>query len=412
MNVSALHTYLQPGVRVDDFIIEKMLPEGKGGMALVFIGRPRHPYPGLPEHVAVKMTSAGMENWQSFLKHEVLYLNRFDHPHVVRIFPKPRSNRRDLTVTDLDLGQGERIRVYYYVMEYLSGGTLRALLKKRHKLDLFETVTIGQQLATALEYIHSHKIINLDIKPDNVLFRATRRRWFRYALPETVLCDFGASRVVGEPDLGIKVGSPNYLAPEQVLENSNKSDVDYRTDLFLLGILLYEMVTGQLPFTDTWQTIDPDFVPLPPSRLNTRTPERLEQLIMKALAKNPAHRFQSASEMRQALAAMPTGIYWRGLPRATAPFFFSVLLATAVFALRPLSIPVGPTPTASPTATLTIMHTGTAIPVSATPTVATSTPTVTQNPTVTRQPTRTPTSTPRPTAVPTATPDSSPTTQS
>ncbi len=412
MNVPALNAYLQPGVRVDDFVIEQILPEGKGGMALVFIGRPRHPYPGLPERVAIKMTWAGTENWQSFLKHEVLYLNKFDHSHVVRIYPKPKSNRRDLTVTDLDLGHGERIRVYYYVMEYLSGGTLRALLKKRQKLDLFETVIIGQQLAAALEHVHSHKIINLDIKPDNVLFRPPQRRWSKYAMPEAVLCDFGASRVVGEPDLGIKVGSPNYLAPEQVLENSNKSDVDYRTDLFLLGILLYEIVTGQVPFTETWQTVDPDFVPPPPSCLNARTPECLEQLIMKALAKNPAHRFQSASEIRQALAAVPTGVYWRGLPQAAATFFFSVLLVTAVFALRPLSIPVSATPTASPTATLTIMHTGTATRVSATSTVTIGTPTTTQNPTVTRSPTRTPTSTPRPTAVPTTTPDSSPTTQS
>ena len=209
----------------------------------------------------------------------------------------------------------------------------------------------------------------------------------------------------------LKVGSPNYLSPEQMQETNRHSDVGYRSDLFLLGILLYEMVTGKLPFEYPYQTIDPSYSPVLPSELISGLSQKLDQIIMKALAKNPTERFQSASAMRQALETVPCGVYWRGLPQITAPFFFFALLfAAAVYVVRPLPIILPPK---TPTATLTVTATSrvTEIPTTTTATLAPLTPTMTPYSTVTRAPTRTPTGTPRPTAVPTTTPAHSPTPQ-
>lgn len=407
MGLLDLHTCLQPGDRVGDFVVEELLPEGKGGMATVFIGRPRFPVDDIPERVAVKVSLPDRkENWQSFLKHEVQFLSKFNHPHVIQMYPQPKSRKRDLAVADLELKQVGRVRVYYYAMEYISGGTLRVQLKQRRRLTAFEVVTIGRQLASALEYIHSHKVVNLDIKPENVLLRTPRRRWLRYAVPEAVLCDFGASRIMDAPGLGIKIGSPNYVSPEQLQETSARSDVGYRSDLFLLGVLMYETVTGKLPFEHPWQTMDPSYSPVPPSQLIDLS-QKLDEVIMKALAKNPAHRFQSASEMRQALEAVPRGLYWRGLPQVAAPLFFSVLLAAAIYATRPILI--SPTETSTPTVTITSTVTQALLTATPTLTPIPSTPTMTQYPTVTRAPTRTPTFTPTPTKIPTATPDAQPT---
>jgi serine/threonine protein kinase len=300
-------------------------------------------------------------------------------------------------------------QVYYYAMEYLPGGTLRTLLEEQpdRRLSLFKTVTIGRQIAAALEHIHNQKVINLDIKPENILFRPQRRRWFSYAISEAVLCDFGAARAIGEPGFGDKIGSLSYLSPEQIKETKAKSDVGYRSDIFLLGIVLYEMTTGKRPFEHPGETIDPQFVPVPPHELIPGVPQKFSRLIMKALAKDVTHRFQSASEMRQALESVPRGIYWSGLPRVTVPFFFTLLLATAVYGIGPQLPAVPLVTTATPTITHTVTMTKTIIPASATAAtvMVPATSTTVAMPTVTLAPSRTATFTPRPTATPTMTPD-------
>jgi serine/threonine protein kinase len=404
MSTLQLQAYLQPDAYVGEFIVEKTLPEGKGGMAIVFIGRPRYQHESMPKQVAVKVSLT--EN-QKYLNHEVLFLKRFNHPHVIQMYPLPKSGKRDLAITTLaQIGQ-----VYYYAMEYLPGGTLRTLLKQRSRLSVFEILTVGRQLAWALEHIHSHKIINLDIKPENILLRPPRRSWFRYAFPEAVLCDFGAARAIDGPGLGSLVGSPSYLSPEQVQEmsqNAPRNLADYRSDLFVLGILLYEMTTGQLPFDNMGLIRDPSYRPVPPAQLRPNIPDSLSQVIMRALAKDPVNRFQSASEMRLALEAVPQGIYWRGIPKIAASFVFMLLFAGVVYIIGPsLPLPTIGTATATATHTAIVTKTATQIPATATPTLVTLTPTTTRKPTVTPAPTRTPTSTPRPTARPTSTPDDS-----
>ena len=407
MSTRHLQNYLQPGAQVGEFVVENVLPEGKGGMATVFVGKPRYLREELPEKVAVKVSLP--EN-QKFLNHEVLFLKRLEHRHVVRIYPLPKSGKRDLAITTLKtVGQ-----VYYYAMEYLPGGTLRSLLEGQpnYRLSLFQAITIGRQLIAALEHMHKQRIINLDIKPENILFRPRYQPWFSYASPDAVLCDFGAARAVNEPGLGDRLGSPNYLSPEQIIEASSKTDVTdvgYRADIFLLGIVLYEMVTGKRPFQHPGETIDSQFTPAPPHELVAGVSQKFSQLIMKALEKDPARRFQSASEMRQALETMPRGVYWSGLPRITVPFLFTVLLATAVYGFGP-QLPSTPmTLTATTTHSVTMPQTITQTPAIATPTATkmavSVTPTTVSRPTVTLAPSRTATFTPRPTATPTMTPD-------
>lgn len=405
MSTQQLQIYLRPGAQVGEFTVASPLPAGKGGMAMVFIGQPRYPHDDIPNRVAVKVS---LSEDQNFLKHEVLFLKRFNHPHVVRMYALPRGRQYDLAIADLK----EVGRVYYYAMEHLPGGTLRALLERqpRNRLDLLEIVTIGRQIASALEHIHSQKIINLDIKPENILFRPGRRRWFRADTPEAVLCDFGAARAVGEPGLGIVVGSPSYLSPEQVQEmasNAPKNLAEYRSDLFALGILLYEMATGQVPFENLGLIVDPEFAPIPPKQLRPDLPDELNGLIMKAVAKEPARRFQSAQEMEQALAAIPTGFQWRGLWQIFFALLVVLFFVGTVYAFAPYfpSFPEAAsrqTETATPTFTLT--HTATAtITTTITPTLSPATPTATIRATVTPAPTRTITPTPRPSATPTAT---------
>ncbi|MFL7795031.1 MAG: serine/threonine-protein kinase, partial [Anaerolineae bacterium] len=177
-------------------------------------------------------------------------------------------------------------------------------------LGLLETLGIARQLVVALEHIHARHVVNLDVKPGNVLFRRRRFRWLRSSVPQVVLCDFGISRDLRFAPRVDFLGmvTPEYMSPEQALEKSRHHvKVDARSDIFSLGVVLYEMLTGCLPFEDMGQLIDPTFIPPSPRQLRPSVPTRLDETVMMALAKEPVHRPQSATEMRAALekAEMP-----------------------------------------------------------------------------------------------------------
>ncbi len=398
---------LTPGTIIGPYRIVRGF-RGRGGMARVFEVEVREKYrrPGFPTRMAMKVARP---EHQSALAAEADYLARFDHPNVVRIYPILGYHRPVYAARgDFPFGAG-----WYYTMELLTGGSLQRHLCRpttltdvlrppmdgeEHPLHLLEAVGIVRQLAAALAHIHERFVVNLDVKPGNVLFRQRPFRYLQSSVPRAVLCDFGIARDLRYPRAGLLgVATPEYVSPEQALETDRRGrPVDARTDIFSLGIVLYEMLTGRLPFENIALIVDPQYRPIPPRQIRPAIPPVLEAIVMRALEKDPDQRFGSAREMLTALERVPVPPDWgawgrRTLVGAAATF----ILALGGWGISRCGgvVQSTPTPTLSPTPSPQVTATWPA----ATPT-PTSGPT---RPTSTPRPTHTPTPTPRP---PTPTP--------
>ena len=197
---------------------------------------------------------------------------------------------------------GEAAGRYFIAMEYLEGQTLRERLSVGGPLPLPEAIKIAATLCDALDYAHRSGIVHRDIKPDNV-----------HLLPGGIvkLTDFGIARILSESSLtvaGQVFGTPSYMAPEQIRGQA----IDARTDLFALGIMLWEMIAGRKPFTgDSVITITHNIITEPTPPAPGATPA-LEMVLQRATAKDPNYRFPSAAEFREALVAVAgsrTGIF-------------------------------------------------------------------------------------------------------
>lgn len=388
--------------------------KGRGGMARIFEAEVREKYhhPNLPRRLALKIAR---EDHQAALVAEADFLSRFDHPNIVRIFPLPLGDDRRPVYAARErfpFGWG-----WYYAMELLSRDSLERILTRPtttglllsppgegRRLSLLKTLGIARQLAGALEHIHERYVINLDIKPGNVLFRRQRFKYLRGSVPQAVLCDFGISRDLRYPRSGLLgVATPEYLSPEQTTEMGRRHEqLDARSDIFSLGVTLYEMLTGALPFANIAMIADATRAPTPPRQLRPSIPPLLEEIVMRALAKEPAYRFQTAREIQNALAQVPSPTDWKAGARrvfavATTGLALTGCLAAVGWGIE--SLTNSPTPTTCPTSapaieTVTCAPTDTSTPLTPTATTsqATSTPAPTFTPTNTPRP-RTPTPT-------------------
>jgi len=196
------------------------------------------------------------------------------HPNIVTIYETEEENGR-----------------YFIVMEYLEGENLRQRLDREGALPVEEACHIILQVLDGLSHAHSKGVIHRDIKPENI-----------HLLPDgrVVLTDFGIARLKFEPNItmdGQIFGTPSYMSPEQVMGQ----EIDERSDLFSVGVVLYEMVAGFKPFTgDSVVSITYNILntepPAPPG-----VPYAIEWVIRRALQKSPANRFQSADEMKKAV---------------------------------------------------------------------------------------------------------------
>ena len=251
---------------------------GRGGMSTVF----KAYQVSLDREVAIKVLPPYFAHDPQFAKRfrrEATAVARLRHPNI-------------LTVFDF----GEQDDYTYIVMEYIGGGrTLNHLLVERGTLDLQIALLIVQQTASALDYAHQRGIIHRDIKPSNIL--VPRDDWF-------LLSDFGIAKVAGGGDLtktGVGMGTPDYMSPEQ----GRGLPVDGRADVYSLGVMLYRMVVGQLPYqADTPMGVIIKHIndPLPlPREQNPNVPAGVEQVIIKAMTKNPANRFATPGEMARIL---------------------------------------------------------------------------------------------------------------
>jgi tetratricopeptide (TPR) repeat protein len=218
-------------------------------------------------------------------KREAQSVGALRHPNIVQVI-------------DFDSQDDE----YYMVMEYIKGDTLKALLKQRGALPLDEAIDLMIKLADAVAYAHGQGMIHRDIKPANVLMVGPNN---------PVLTDFGIARILAATALtasGLAIGTPAYISPEA----GRGEKVDERADIYSLGIVLYEMLTGVVPFdADTPYAVILKHIndPLPgPRQRIPDLPESVEQIILKALAKNRDDRFQSAAEFRDALQKVKDGL--------------------------------------------------------------------------------------------------------
>ncbi len=255
-------------------VITHML--GQGGMARVYRARQDR----LDRDVAIKVLppyyAADPEFVERF-KLEARALARFSHPNIV-------------VVHDANEEHG----LLFIIMEYVSGGNLRDYM--RQSLSLVEVTRIIREVAGALAYAHARGVIHRDVKPVNVLMDVNRR---------AVLSDFGIAKVLASSAAvsrsGAGVGTPEYMSPEQCRGGL----VDTRTDIYALGVMLYEMLTGHTPFeADNYTALAHSHIyepAPPPTRYNPRISPAVQAVVMKALEKSPADRFQSPIEMAVAL---------------------------------------------------------------------------------------------------------------
>src|ERR671920_745337 len=208
------------------------------------------------------------------------------HPNIVSIF---------------DRGESED-GTYYIAMEYLPGGTLKNRIVKRGALPARTAAAVALQMAEALRAAHERDVIHRDIKPHNILITG---------LGDVKVTDFGIARAAASSTMtrtGHILGTAHYISPEQAMGEP----VGPASDLYSLGVVLYEMLTGELPFTaDNSIAVCMKHVtePLrPPKQLNPSIPEGMDALVVKLLAKDPANRYASATELLNDLERVRDGL--------------------------------------------------------------------------------------------------------
>ena len=267
------------GARVGSFQIVKMV--GRGGMGTVYLAE----HPVIGSKVAVKFLHQSMA-------HEPEVVARFyDEARAVNLI----GHENIVGVYDLSLLPPDR---FYYVMEYLEGETLAALARKG-RVPVAAGIEILVQLCDALAAAHEQGVVHRDLKPENVFLVARRGH------PHFVkLVDFGIAKLrgggAGRTQAGVLVGTPEYMAPEQCDDGT----IDARTDVYALGVMAFELFTGQLPFTSRSTTqLLLAHLGKPPPRPSSIAPmdAGLEAAILKALEKEPARRFQDMAELGEAL---------------------------------------------------------------------------------------------------------------
>lgn len=252
-------------------------PLGEGGMAAVYKGYQA----SIDRYVALKVLPRMLATDPQYLgrfKQEAKIVAKLQHPHILPVY---------------DYGQSSGYT--FIVMPYIAGGTLGDLLRGM-PVSMEQTTVIVSQLANALDYAHAKGLIHRDIKPSNVLIDENSN---------CLLTDFGIAKIFASTSrftsTGGIIGTPDYMSPEQGLGQ----ELDRRSDVYSLGVMLYEMATGRVPFkaeTPIATVMKHIHDPLPPPReFNSALPEPVEKVIMRALEKDPADRYPTAGDLAAAL---------------------------------------------------------------------------------------------------------------
>jgi ligand-binding sensor domain-containing protein len=319
------------GMRLGAYQIVEQV--GQGGMATVF----KAYQPSIDRYVAIKILPSRFTEDESFLgrfTQEARTLARLEHPHILPVYD-----------------YGEQDGITYLVMRFVEAGTLKDLAREG-PVELEEAGRILGQVGGALDYAHSQDVVHRDIKPSNVLIDPRGN---------TFLTDFGIAKLVAETAQftasGAIIGTPAYMSPEQGMGQP----VDYRCDIYSLGVVLYELVTGRVPFeAETPLAVLLQHVndPLPlPRQIEPDLPEAVERVVLKAMAKAPDDRFQSAQEMTDALAQAVARKPAEAAPLPVAPGEAATLVRESGAApapaedTAPLTSDITPPPPVADTAT-------------------------------------------------------------
>jgi serine/threonine-protein kinase len=256
---------------------------GRGGMAVVY----RAFQPSLNRYVAIKVLPPHLGFDQEFVKRfqrEALASAKLRHPNIV-------------VIHDVGHQQG----IYFIVMELLEGHTLKQIVEEEGALPVDRADRIAEQVAAALDYAHQQGFVHRDVKPANIFVGKD---------DHTTLTDFGIAKAASEAQqltrTGMLMGTPEYMSPEQ----AEGGEVDYRTDLYALGVVLYQMLVGQVPFQGTTpHAILHAVIYEPPPPLRQTRPNlspAIESVVLKAIDKRPERRYQSGAELASSLGKAST----------------------------------------------------------------------------------------------------------
>ena len=247
----------------------------RGGTAQVYLARDLL----LDRPVALKVLFPELSSDHTFVerfRREAQAAANLSHPNIVPVF---------------DWGQSDS--TYFIVMEYVDGEALSSIIKSQAPLDQSQAASITSDIAKALSYAHRHGVVHRDVKPGNVLITSDG---------QVKVTDFGIARAMGSDEqvtqTGLVMGTATYFSPEQ----AQGLDVDGRSDIYSLGVVLYEMLTGKPPFSGenpvsiAYQHVRE--TPTPPRSVNPSISASLEAIVSQAMAKLPAERYQSADEFR------------------------------------------------------------------------------------------------------------------
>ncbi len=269
---------------------------GQGGMGAVYLARQTRPARRVAVKVLLPNTAMSSDVYQAFLarfRREADVVAKLEHVNIMPIYE-----------------YGEQDNLAYLVMPYLTGGSLKDILQRQGALPLEQTATYLDQAASALDYAHAQGVIHRDLKPANFLLAADGR---------LVLADFGIARIMEETSsgsgltsTGMIIGTPEYMAPEMI----NGEQVDYRADIYELGVVLFQMLSGHVPFRGTTPivVITKQIQEAMPSlhQLNPAIPAPVDAVIQKATAKRREDRYPSVSAFAQD--------FRRAINQAPAPY--------------------------------------------------------------------------------------------
>jgi predicted Ser/Thr protein kinase len=257
---------------------------GQGGMGAVYKAR----QPGLDRTVALKILPPGLGADPTFAERftrEARSLARLSHPNIVAVY---------------DFGQAGDL--YYFVMEYVDGVSLRQM-ERKERLEPRQALDVVMQVCEALQFAHDAGIVHRDIKPENILIDTKGR---------AKIADFGLAKLLSRVPADVTLtqpqqvmGTPAYMAPEQI---EHPADVDQRADIYSLGVVFYELLTGELPL-GRFQ---------PPSQ-KVQVDVRLDEVVLKTLAKEPERRYQQASQVRTDVEQISRAPAAGGKPPVAAP---------------------------------------------------------------------------------------------
>jgi tetratricopeptide (TPR) repeat protein len=306
------------------YTIEREL--GAGGMATVYLAHDvKH-----NRKVAIKVLRpelAAAIGAERFLA-EITTTANLQHPHILPLFDSGVAEGRDSTDTSSSLTTNDQRRTtfLYYVMPFIDGESLRDKLTRERQVDIADSIEITRQVAAALAYAHDRGIVHRDIKPENIMLSSG----------QAIVADFGIARAIGAAGaaqltaIGSAIGTPQYMSPEQ---SAGMSDVDGRSDTYSLASVLYEMLTGEAPYTGATSAaiIAKRLGTTAPSVrvLRDSVPKSVDAALQRAMQRAPADRYSSPTEFAAALGenSRATGLH---VSRRTATVAFAMLLIAAV----------------------------------------------------------------------------------